>query len=137
MAVCPQIVFDPALSLLDSLHCFRVAESRFLGESATGASSFPDATLVDIRISNVYERTDCMSCLCYPVRVGHTQFSGLGRISMQALVSYPSIVWGVVTAISVMLPSGTVNVDKGIPSFRHGGEKKFRLGSGSAVGLYV
>jgi hypothetical protein len=67
--------------------------------------------------------------------VDHTQFSGLGRIGMQAPVSYPSIVWGVVAAISVMPPSGTVNVDKGIPSFRHEGAMVFRLGSGIVVGL--
>lgn len=113
-----------------------MAESRFLGESATGASSFPDATLVDTRISNAYERTDCMSCLCYPGRVDHTRFSGLGRISMQAPVSYPSIVWGEVAAISVMPPSETVNVDKGFPSFHHEGALVFHLGSGNVVGLY-
>jgi hypothetical protein len=55
-------------------------------------------------------------------------FSGLGKIGMQAPVSYPSIVWGAVAAISA---SATVNVDKGIPSFRHAA---FHLASGIVVG---
>lgn len=112
-----------------------MVESHFPGESATGASSFPDATLVDTRISNAYERTDCKSCLCYPEQVGHTRSSGLGRIGMRAPVSYPSIVWGAVAAIFVNPPSGTVNVDKGTPSFRHGAIES-RLGSENVAGLY-
>jgi hypothetical protein len=64
------------------------------------------------------------------------RFSGLGKIGMRAPVSYPSIVWDAVAAIFVMPPSGTVNADKGIPSFRHEYAIEFQLGNDNVVDLY-